>query len=229
MGDSILDSLSLPPSGRAASKEPTGSKMADAGPSDDTQTQTETPFITPVIGIISNEDAPVMLSAKKRVDGGGGGAEVGAGKAGGEQPDKRKAAKPRGGVKRKQPNRSESDEEAEVDSKVRSEEQGTGRSLRSGASAIKMEKESDQATNVWKTEDPRREDQGGKHQDLSVHFVSCLNRQPVVLLDALPVSPDGMTESGGTSESPRPQWQPHRRRKPSGKPDSTFPASDNKE
>lgn len=48
MGDSILASLSLPPSGRVASY------------------QTAQTFITPVIGLIANEDVPVMLSASQR-------------------------------------------------------------------------------------------------------------------------------------------------------------------
>ncbi|XP_028284619.1 TERF1-interacting nuclear factor 2 [Parambassis ranga] len=49
MGDPILASLSLPPSGRVASN----------------QTRDQT-FITPVIGLISNEDVPVMISASQR-------------------------------------------------------------------------------------------------------------------------------------------------------------------
>ncbi|KAM4612232.1 TERF1-interacting nuclear factor 2 [Polymixia lowei] len=75
MGDSILTSLSLPLSGRAASNRPTGSgapSVGDPGVSrpvpgtNRTQTRHETPFITPVIGLISNEDVPVMISANKR-------------------------------------------------------------------------------------------------------------------------------------------------------------------
>lgn len=176
--------------------------MADAGPSDDTQTQTETPFITPVIGIISNEDVPVMFSANKRVMGD----SVDAGKTGGEQPEERKVAKPSGGIKRKQPDRSESDEEVEVDR----------RSLASFASLLKLERESEKDT---LTEDSKREDLG---LDLSLHFVSCLNRQPVIVLHRLPVSPDRISESSGASKSPRTPSQ--RRRKP-----AAFPASDDKE
>lgn len=200
--------------------------MADAGPSDETQTQTETPFITPVIGILSNEDAPVMFPAKKRVQRDGGEA-----KAGGERPGERKAAKANGGIKRKQSDRSESDEEVGADSTVSSEELGSGRSLRSGASATKQERGSGQATNVLKAEDSGREDLGGEplRKDLSTHFVSRLNRQPIVLLDTLPVASEGVSESGAASKSPRAQRQPQRRPKSPGKPDSTCPASDNKE
>ncbi|XP_035004686.2 TERF1-interacting nuclear factor 2 [Hippoglossus stenolepis] len=61
MGDSILDSLSLPPSGRVASNK--GGAKASAG---DQSGKGKTPFIKPVIGLISNEDVPVMVSASKR-------------------------------------------------------------------------------------------------------------------------------------------------------------------
>ncbi|XP_047446428.1 TERF1-interacting nuclear factor 2 [Mugil cephalus] len=56
MGDSILASLSLPPSGRVSSNNPTGGA----------QPQDKTPFIKPVIGLISNADVPVMNPASKR-------------------------------------------------------------------------------------------------------------------------------------------------------------------
>lgn len=224
MGDSILDSLSLPPSGRAASREPTGAKKADAGSLDDTRTQTETPFITPVIGVISNEDMPVMLRD-------GGGAGVDAGKAGGEPPKARKAAKPSSGIKRKQPDRSESGEEVEVDSQGRSEEQGTGRSLGSCASVLTLDREGEKGPNVLRTEDSKSDDLGIQppHENLSLHFVTCLNREPMILLARLPASYESMSESSRASKSPRAQWPPQRRRKPSSKPDSAFPASDNKE
>ncbi|XP_062239670.1 TERF1-interacting nuclear factor 2 [Platichthys flesus] len=61
MGDSILDSLSLPPSGRVASNQ--GGAKASA---DNQSGKGKTPFIKPVIGLISNEDVPVMVLASKR-------------------------------------------------------------------------------------------------------------------------------------------------------------------
>lgn len=225
MGDSILDSLSLPPSGRAASKEPTG---AEAAPSDDTQRQTETPIITSVIGIMSNEDVPVMVSANKRVLRDGGGDKVDAGKTGEKQPEKREVAKPGGGIKRKQPNQSESDEEAER--KVRFEVEGTGSTLSSSASVLKAERESEEDPNVLRTGGSKREDVDVKplHDGLSPYFVSCQNKQQRVLPDKLPSSAHSISKSSGASKSPCAQWL-SRRRKPSGKPDSAFPASDNKE
>ncbi|XP_045081499.1 uncharacterized protein LOC121572621 isoform X1 [Coregonus clupeaformis] len=75
MGDSILSSLSLPPSGRSQQSEQSGYKPAFvATPSPRTltpltnhrQTQNRSLPITPVIGGICNEDLPVMASANKR-------------------------------------------------------------------------------------------------------------------------------------------------------------------
>lgn len=75
MGDSILTSLSLPPSGRVPSNQPAGPRKSSEGPStkstpvletSEAQTRDKAPFITPVIGLISNEDVPVMISANKR-------------------------------------------------------------------------------------------------------------------------------------------------------------------
>ncbi|XP_041842628.1 TERF1-interacting nuclear factor 2 isoform X2 [Melanotaenia boesemani] len=66
MGDSILASLSLPPSGRVASNKPTGGSTPSAEQFNITQPRDTTPFITPVIGLISNEDVPIMISASKR-------------------------------------------------------------------------------------------------------------------------------------------------------------------
>ncbi|KAG7496388.1 hypothetical protein JOB18_018101 [Solea senegalensis] len=65
MGDSILESLSLPLSGRAASKQRTGATAVEPS-SSGTQTRDKTPFITPVIGLISNKDIPVMMSSNKK-------------------------------------------------------------------------------------------------------------------------------------------------------------------
>ncbi|XP_024143415.1 TERF1-interacting nuclear factor 2 [Oryzias melastigma] len=62
MGDSILTSLSLPPSGKTASTE---SSKPPSNPSRG-QPADPSPFITPVIGLISNEEVPAMISASKK-------------------------------------------------------------------------------------------------------------------------------------------------------------------
>ncbi|KAK7910348.1 hypothetical protein WMY93_015032 [Mugilogobius chulae] len=60
MGDCILTSLSLPPSGKLPTNEPT-----DQSPST-SHYFNKTPFIKPVFGLLSNENVPCMISASKR-------------------------------------------------------------------------------------------------------------------------------------------------------------------
>lgn len=195
--------------------------MADAGPSDDTQTWAETPFIKPVIGIISNEDVPMMFLAKKSSlrDGN---------EAGGEPAEERTVPKPSGGKKRKQPEQSESDKDAEVDSKVTPEDQGSRSSTGSFASAPTLDTKSEEDT---RTKSSKSIDLEVKplHQDLSFHFVSSLNRQPIILLHRMTVPLASSSESSGAPKSPQAQWPPQRRHNRSSKPHSASPASDNKE
>lgn len=217
MGDSILASLSLPPSGRAASGEPTGSKMAVAGPSDDTQIHTETSFITPVIGIISSEEVPVMISADKRTQRDGD-----AGKVGGEQTMERKVGEPIAGIKRKRSDKSESGEEGGTHGEVGSEELGMDRSLGRFTSLLKSGRESGK--------DSKSELGLEWPEDASLcsSFVSCVNNQPVVVLNRIPAT----AVSGSSSKAekaPYAKWQNWRRQKTSIRPCSAFPALDNKE
>lgn len=213
MGDSILASLSLPPSGRAASKEPTGSKMAVAGPSDDTQIQTETLFITPVIGIISSEEVPVMISADKRT--------LRDGDAGKE----RKVGEPIAGIKRKRSDKGESGEEGGIHGEVGSEEQGMDRSLGRFTSLLKPDRESGK-----ERKDCKRDLGLEWPEDASLcsSFVSCVNNQPVVVLNRMPAT--AVSGSSSTAEkSPNAKWPNWRRQKTSSRPSSAFPALDNKE
>lgn len=216
MGDSILASLSLPPSGRAASKEPTGSKMAVTGPSDDTQTQTETLFITPVIGIISSEEVPVMIPANKRTQRDGD-----TGKVGGEQTMERNVREPLAGIKRKRPDKSDSGEEGGMHGEAGSEEQGMDRSLGKCTSLLKPGEES------GKERKDSKRDLGlewPKDTSLCSSLVSCVNSQPVVVLKRMPASAVSKAE-----KSPYVKWQNCRRQKTSSRPSSAFPALDNKE
>lgn len=220
MGDSILASLSLPPSGRAASKEPTGSKMAIAGPSDDTQMKTETSFLTPVIGIISSEEVPVMISAHKRTQRDGD-----AGRAGGEQTMERNVGEPVAGIKRKRPDKSESGEEGGLHGEVGTEGQGMDRSLGSFTSLLTPGRES------GKERKGSKRDLGlewPEDASLCSSLVSCVSSQPVVVLNRMPAT----AVSGSSSKaekSPYAKWQNWRRQKTSSRPSSAFPASDNKE
>lgn len=66
MGDSILDSLSLPPSGIGPPDQSTEIKASAVDQSDDAQRRDTTSFISPVMPLISNEDVPVMNCASRR-------------------------------------------------------------------------------------------------------------------------------------------------------------------
>ncbi|XP_070786101.1 TERF1-interacting nuclear factor 2 [Enoplosus armatus] len=256
MGDSILDSLSLPPSGRVPSI-----------PSNGAQTRDKTPFITPVIGLISNEDVPIMGSANKRTlrcsdatnehldpkenlkftvvkqrqnpkDDGV--------KEGGEQVEERNSSKRSSGMKRKQPDKreSESDEEEEVVGMTSSRKKGI--SLRNGASRLGQGR-SDQRTN-------ESEEDGAKtvrHEECNravletcmtqlgvktLHlpedpslrsvYVSCLSSQPRVVIEKLSLTSASANRTGKSSYKQKPQNQ---RRKSPVKAPSHFPGVDDKE
>lgn len=66
MGDSILASLSLPPSGRVPSDQPTAARKLSVDESEGAEPKSKPSFIAPVIGLISNEDVPVLNSGIKR-------------------------------------------------------------------------------------------------------------------------------------------------------------------
>lgn len=66
MGDSILASLSLPPSGRVPSDQPTAARKLSVDESEGAKSKSKPSFIAPVIGLISNEDVPVLNSGIKR-------------------------------------------------------------------------------------------------------------------------------------------------------------------
>uniref|UniRef100_A0A665V3H7 TERF1 (TRF1)-interacting nuclear factor 2 n=1 Tax=Echeneis naucrates TaxID=173247 RepID=A0A665V3H7_ECHNA len=59
---SILDSLSLPPSGRLCSFPATGSDTSAVD-----RSREKSQSVAPVIGLICNEDVPVMISARKKM------------------------------------------------------------------------------------------------------------------------------------------------------------------
>lgn len=235
MGDSILASLSLPPSGRVASKQP-----QSANQSDSTQTQYKTPLITPVFGLISNKDVPIMISARKRMlaedpanqqpepkDNPNftsikqkpeeeGGKELRA-----EPREDRSASYP--GMKRKHPE-SESSEEEELASRKKSTtrpEPGDG--------SIKEDKA--------KTERNKKCHLEAGHQPedplLNSMFSSCLRNQPTVVIERLFVASGSPSRSGrgGTSFSFKEQRTKSPRKYASCRqsPGSEFPGLDDKE
>ncbi|KAF1380696.1 hypothetical protein PFLUV_G00166550 [Perca fluviatilis] len=165
MGDSILASLSLPPSGRIPSNQPTGAKGSAVELSAGTQTRDKTPFITPVIGLISNEDVPVMIRTLR------GGEAASSKDATNEHlhpteylkftvvkqrqkvkndgaEEERNASERSSGIKRKQPDHgeNESDEDEEVLGMTRTGKKRIRSSLRNGASLLGQDR-GDQRTN----------------------------------------------------------------------------------
>lgn len=276
MGDSILASLSLPPSGRVPSKQSAGAKRSAADPSHDTQTRDETPFITPVIGTISNEDVPFMISTNKRtlrdddatkenlkftVVKERENSEDDGVKEGGEQmEEERNAPRRRSGMKRKQHDKRESDEDAEVFSTIRSGGKRTSKSLRD-ASRLRQGI-GDQRTNESEEDGAKmvrnKECNGAvletcmnqlgveslclpEDPSLCSIFVSCLCRQPRVLLNRLSLTSASANRGGRGGKSSHTKRQDRRRKSPvkapthksasnqRQKPDADFPGLDDKE
>ncbi|KAM7377217.1 hypothetical protein PAMA_013818 [Pampus argenteus] len=237
MGDSILTSLSLPPSGRVPSNQSTGSRKSHANQSDSTQTRNKTSFVTPVIGIISNEDVPLMISASKQTQKGGQPASCKEVTTGLFYPKEnlkftsvkhRQKSKDDGGkggeeeeesnrVKLKQPDRRESasDEEEEV----------LDISGRKRPGRLLNESDEDEAETGRDEERNRtvlatsmtplggRELHLPSDPSLCSVFLSCLNSRPKVIIDKLSVASAGISRTGGEGKSSHVQQQQHQKRK----------------
>ncbi|XP_034061191.1 uncharacterized protein tinf2 isoform X2 [Gymnodraco acuticeps] len=213
MGDSILTSLSLPPSGKVPSDPPTGATNSFYQ-SSNTQTRDKTPFIKPVIGLISNEDVPFMIRTQR-----------------GEEQAKDATNEHWNGMKRKQPDMTESDSDDEEE-----EEEVLGMTI-SGEKRISnktSERVDDRAAlktcmmqlGVKKLpEDP----------SLCSLFVSCLRSQPKVTLHKLSVtlaSPNRTKSSPVKQQNQRrtsPVKTPTRKLNQTQKPGSKRPGLGDKE
>ncbi|XP_037538066.1 TERF1-interacting nuclear factor 2 [Nematolebias whitei] len=247
MGDSILASLSLPPSGRVASNYLTGDSQSCDEWWNSSQPGKKSPFIAPVIGLISNENVPVMISTRERP----------------QQDDEETNVKPdarnnpqftlikrmekakddgpkeiqdegsvlnrSGGIKRKQAG-SET-EEVRVTTSRKKRLKGHGRCLN--------ESEEDEAESVGAD---------GSNQDLlsKLHlpedpflcsvFTSCLSTQPRVVVEKLSLDSSGCSSSSssGGGKSFYKRRDDHRRKVPERKQTSRrqspeSPGLDNKE
>lgn len=281
MGDSILASLSLPPSGRVPSNQPTAATKAAADQSDGTQTRDETAFITPVIGLISNKDVPIMISANKRtlsgtdvtkeslepkenlidsvVKKGENPKDDGVREDRAQLEKERNTSKRSSGIKRKQSDQSESDEE--VIGMIRSGKKRISKSFSKSVSRLKqsqrnlriIESEDEGAKTVRNEECNRAvletcmNQQGIKNlrlpkdPSLCSIFVSCLSSQPRVLIEKLSVTPDNTDRIDGGGKSSYMKQKNQRRKSPvkaptqkstsdqPQQPDSDFPGLDDKE
>lgn len=219
MGDSILASLSLPPSGRIPSNPSTGAKTSRADQSNSTQRADKTAFITPVIGLISNEDVPAMVrktdatnehphpkknlkytGVKER--------QTKDGEERVEAGERHLKTASEGGIKRKQPDQgeSESEEVEEVVCISSSGEESVSMSLRNVASATERSRSGGSRGAV---ESERRALEGcltrlgvrrlhlPDDPFLCSVFVTCLKSQPRVEVDK-------MTLAGDSSYAKRP-------------------------
>lgn len=219
--------------------------------SEGTQAREETPFITPVFGIISSEDVPALIATNKGTQRGDDATKENLrftmvkqkqnSKDGDEeQTEEMNASKRNSGIKRKHPDSQESDEEAEVCRE--SEEKDTRRSLTKTSSGLDRSRGEDGAVRndcnraaveicVRLPEDP----------SLRSVFVSCLRSQPRVVLEKLPKTSDGTSTTNAWRKSPCIKGQDQRTESParapahgrtssrSQKPESAFPGPDNKE
>ncbi|XP_076016642.1 TERF1-interacting nuclear factor 2 [Genypterus blacodes] len=245
MGDSILTSLSLPPSGRVPSDQATGPSMSSEGQSTKStpvpetsqgQTRASTAFITPVIGLISNEDVPAMISANKRLLRGDKAASsndgtkrdsepkenfkitvdtrnqkvAGAGQQDGDkelEEEQRDAPKRHSAIKRRLPEQRQSEsEEEEEASHVK--RPGRKRASRVRRSKQRANEECDRAAL-----ETSMTQVGVKSltddPSLCSLFASCLQNQPRVIIDRLKLTGTDETAAGG--KSPCVQHQSPRR------------------
>lgn len=223
MGDSILASLSLPPSGRVPSDQLTEVRKSSVDESDGAEPKLQTSFITPVIGLISHEDVPIMNSGSKRTQRSDATDEdlnskftsvktrqktkKGEAKEAGEEPEQERGASSRGsGVKRKKSDRGESDSEEEEASGATSPvEVRQSRQTRRKSEQRRMEDREETIGKDGFSKDvlaARMRRLGLKtlhlpeDQHLCSVFASCLSTQLRVVIEKLPDASVSANESG---------------------------------
>ncbi|XP_060922148.1 uncharacterized protein LOC132995923 [Limanda limanda] len=221
MGDSILDSLSLPPSGRVASNP--GAAKASAG---NQAGKGKTPFIKPVIGLINNEDVPVMVSASKRAatskdatnskftvvkerqkpnDGGREGEE--------QLEGERDVSNSSRGTKRKQPDNRQSEFEEEETEEEEDDVAGVTKSGKRKMSSVRQgsgdqrtsESEEEQLNGAALSSSMTRLGVQSLHlpddPSLCSLFECCLRKQARIIIEKLPVASAGASRTGGGATS----------------------------
>ncbi|XP_060951631.1 TERF1-interacting nuclear factor 2 [Limanda limanda] len=220
MGDSILDSLSLPPSGRVASNP--GAAKASAG---NQAGKGKTPFI-PVIGLINNEDVPVMVSASKRAatskdatnskftvvkerqkpnDGGREGEE--------QLEGEREVSNSSRGTKRKQPDNRQSEFDEDEEEEEEDDVAGVTKSGKRKMSSVRQgsgdqrtsESEEEQLNGAALASSMTRLGVQSLHlpddPSLCSLFECCLRKQARIIIEKLPVASAGASRTGGGATS----------------------------
>uniref|UniRef100_A0A3Q2PYD5 TERF1 (TRF1)-interacting nuclear factor 2 n=1 Tax=Fundulus heteroclitus TaxID=8078 RepID=A0A3Q2PYD5_FUNHE len=227
MGDSILASLSLPPSGKLPSNQPTGAGLSAADGTNGSKPAETAPFITPVIGLISNDNVPAMVSARKRAahaddqskskDAAGDrqdpsreftlvkqrpepvGGDPGQKRVG----EGRSSFNPSGGGKRKRPDAAETDSEEEEMSegapgeKRVAGDQRPGETAEDGPETVENNDRSRELLNVYARKPGAEKLRLPEDPALRAAFASCLSSDPRVVIQKLPVCPASTSWSGG--------------------------------
>ncbi|XP_021165657.2 TERF1-interacting nuclear factor 2 [Fundulus heteroclitus] len=227
MGDSILASLSLPPSGKLPSNQPTGAGLSAAERTDASKPAETAPFITPVIGLISNDSVPAMVSARKRAahghdqskskDAAGDrqdpsreftlvkqrpepvGGDPGQKRVG----EGRSSFNPSGGGKRKRPDAAETDSEEEEMSegapgeKRVAGDQRPGETAEDGSETVENNDRSRELLNVYARKPGVEKLRLPEDPALRAAFASCLSSDPRVVIQKLPFCPASTSWSGG--------------------------------
>lgn len=247
MGDSILTSLSLPPSGRLPSNQSVGGQKYSTDPS--CEIKDRSPFVAPVFGTILNEDVPVMSCKNK-----GTGGIVDVAEANSKftaETFEGSALKTPRGIKRRQPDMSDSNED-EVLGLIISEQKGISKSVKDAGHRFQQGKgdqrsyEREEDIAITRRKECTRADMETSITQLGVKslllqenpslrsiFLSCLHNQPRVVLDRLSGTP-GRGQHSYTNQDEKRKSSvktstPNRTSSEHPKPVVDFSNSDNKE
>lgn len=210
MGDSILTSLSLPPSGKMASSETEeGLKYS---PDQSHGSQHRSPFIAPVFGTISNKDVPIMSSKWKGTAVADPLLAAVEHKSKCDESIERRTSKTLCGIKRRQPYISASEEAEEVFDVLAHEKKETSESLEESARRLTQD------SRDHSSDENQEDGAGATHRErrlgadtkvvpdhLGVHLpqspstrstvLSCLHSKPSVVLRRLSVTTRGGSSS----------------------------------
>lgn len=220
MGDSILDSLSLPLSGRVTSNQPSGADPSAVDQCGSTQTRGKPAVIKPVIGIISNKDVPVMISSRKRT-------QRGEESAGQQHATNKKPGSEESSdftvVKERQKADDDEEEEERNTSKGVKRKQGQSQSEKEEEEAGETRSKKKKKSGIQQRGGDRSEEESAVRADLAACmsqlgleprnlpeepsicslFASCLTRQPRVVVKKLPEPPADAKTTCKERQTPR--------------------------
>uniref|UniRef100_A0A1A7X2I9 TERF1 (TRF1)-interacting nuclear factor 2 n=1 Tax=Iconisemion striatum TaxID=60296 RepID=A0A1A7X2I9_9TELE len=191
MGESILASLSLPLSGKVMSAPPTGSVTP--------RPRETTSFITPVIGLLSGENIPIVVLTQERMQQSDEATnskvtlvEEDGGKEGeGQEEEERSFVNQSSKLKRKEADKAEA-EEAEVvltSRKTTNKQQRIATSNEGEAGSVQTEECEQELFRAYLSEHGLGKLRLPKDPSLRSVFTSCLSRKPNVVIKKLTFAP----------------------------------------